>query len=81
MKHFLKWVVIALSAVFALGLGRMLAAKALPMIPAINRLSQRVQEWIFDLIALATGIAGAVVGSKLARRFLGGGGAGVSVTK
>lgn len=81
MKNFLKFGVVALSAVFALGLGRLLASKTIPMIPAIGKLSTRVQEWLFDLIALATAVLGGVLGTKLAHRFLGGKEVGVKLEK
>lgn len=78
MKKYLKIPAIALVAVAALGLGRLLASKVLPMVPSISKLSPKVQEWLFDFIALASGIAGAVVGTKLADKFLGKGGAAVT---
>ena len=80
MKHFLKWAAVIAAGVFGLGIGRLLAAKLLPVIPAVKNMSAKAQEWLFDAIALMTGVAGLVLGTKLSGRFLGKSG-GVNVTK
>jgi hypothetical protein len=81
MKKVLKiGAVVALAAV-GLGLGRLLAAKLLPMIPPVAKMSAKAQEFIFDCVAVVGGIVGGVVGTKLARKIGLGAGPGVSVTK
>lgn len=66
MKSALKWTLVVFTGVFFLGLGRMLAAKILPMIPVVKSAAQKTQEYLFDAIALMTGVAGLVLGTKLA---------------
>jgi hypothetical protein len=80
VKKILKGLGIAAAAVFALGLGYTLADKVVAALPPSANISAKGKQWIASFVAFLSGLAGAVVASRLLGKFLGAGGPSVSAS-
>ena len=80
IKKGLKLAVIALAAVAGLGFGYTIAAKVLAQSFAA-KMSQKAKDWSVGFIAFSTGLAAAVLASRLASKFGLKGGPSVNVSK
>ncbi len=78
MKKLLKLGAIALAAVAGLGAGYTLAAMLMARVG--DRLSEKARGWLTAFTAFVTGLVAAVAATKLASKFLGAGGPGVSAS-